>query len=566
MFQFSRVAFLVATLVFSGLAKADPVKDSVALELSFIKRVFDTGYAPAGWKKQEYGWTMQAAYNTAINDLSTKGDLTAKEYRNIILNMVGSTKDYHVSAQFHTTESASLPFQIGGTQGRYFVTYIDQDKVNKQTFPVNIGDEIVSFGGRPVVDVLTELKASVRGGVDSTDWRLAELFLTRRSARMGVDVPQGPIDVVFKKKDGTVMKRQLAWAYNPETIEWKPDPTLFRAMASQNHIPRKQFLNPDMSWGLYKNYVESQAENKVAENPYTIGGRRSFVPRLGPVVWETAPTDRFDAYIYKHDSGKLIGVVRIPVYAGAKGQAFKDFRDIIKRFKDTTDAMVIDQVNNPGGSVFYVLALMSVLSDQPIKVPDHHITLWPAQIDEHMQLMKQLEKVKTDADAVAAIGTDQLDGFPINYQFAQSMLDFTRKVQAEWSAGHKLTAPLHLWGADKVNPDPNVNYTKPILLLVNELDFSGGDFFPAILQDNQRAKVMGLRTSGAGGYVLGVEFPSALGLSSFSFTGSLARRMNNKPIENLGVTPDIPYEWTVNDFQNNYVDYKAAINKAVGTL
>jgi C-terminal processing protease CtpA/Prc len=117
-----------------------------------------------------------------------------------------------------------------------------------------------------------------------------------------------------------------------------------------------------------------------------------------------------------------------------------------------------------------------------------------------------------------------------------------------------------------VNPDPNVNYTKPILLLVNELDFSGGDFFPAILQDNNRAKIMGLRTSGAGGYILSVEFPSSLGLKSFSFTGSLARRMNNKPIENLGVTPDIPYDWTVNDFQNNYVDYKAAINKAVGSL
>lgn len=566
MFQISKVAFLAATLFLSGHAKADPVKDSVALELSFIKRVFETGYAPAGWKKQEYGWTMQSAYNTAINDLSTKGQLSATEYRNIILNMVGSTKDYHVSAQFYTTEAASLPFQISGTQGRYFVTYIDQEKVDKQTFPVSVGDEITTFGGRPVADVLAELKVQVRGGVDTTDARLAELYLTRRSARLGVEVPQGPIDIVFKKRDNTIVKRQMVWTYMPETIEWKPDPTTFKALASQNQISKKQFLKPNMSWGMLTNYMESQAENKVLENPYTIGGRRSFVPRLGPVVWETAATDRFDAYIYKHESGKLVGVVRIPAYAGANGAAFNDFRTIIKRFKDTTDAMVIDQVNNPGGSVFYVLALMSVLSDQPIKVPDHHITLWPAMVDENVQLVKQLERVKNDADVAAAMGTNQLDGFPLNYQFAQSMLDFGRKVQAEWSAGHKLTSPLHLWGADKVNPDPNVNYTKPIMVLVNELDFSGGDFFPAILQDNQRAKIFGLRTSGAGGYILGVDFPSSLGLKSFSFTGSLARRMNNKPIENLGVTPDIVYDWTVNDFQNNYVDYKAAINKAVGSL
>jgi hypothetical protein len=565
MFRISKVVFVTAAVFLSGFVQADPVKDSVALELSFIKRIFETGYAPAAWKKQEFGWTMQAAYNSAINDLSTKGDLTAADYRNIVLNLVGSTRDYHVSAQFHTTEAASLPFQVSGTQGRYFITYIDEAKVDKQTFPLGVGDEIVSFGGRSIVDVLTELKAQVRGGVDSTDWRLAELYLTRRSARMGVGVPQGPIDLVFKKKDGTVVKRQMAWDYIPETVEWKPDPAPFKMLANAR-ISKNQFLKPQMSWGMLTNYMESQAENRVAENPYSIGGRRSFVPRLGPVLWESAATDRFDAYIYKHDSGKLIGVVRIPMYDGAKGAAFNDFREIIKRFQATTDAMVIDQVNNPGGSVFYVLALMSVLSDQPIKVPDHHITLWPAMIDENVQLMKQLEKVKNDADVVTALGTNQLDGFPLTYQFAQSMLDFTRKVQDEWSAGHKLTAPLHLWGADKVNPDPNVNYTKPILLLVNELDFSGGDFFPAILQDNNRAKIMGLRTSGAGGYILGVEFPSSLGLKSFSFTGSLARRMNNKPIENLGVTPDIPYDWTVNDFQNNYVDYKAAINKAVGSL
>ena len=42
--------------------------------------------------------------------------------------------------------------------------------------------------------------------------------------------------------------------------------------------------------------------------------------------------------------------------------------------------------------------------------------------------------------------------------------------------------------------------------------------------------------------------------------------MNDKPIENLGVTPDVPYEHTPNDYQNGYVDYKNAINKAIGDM
>jgi hypothetical protein len=245
-------------------------------------------------------------------------------------------------------------------------------------------------------------------------------------------------------------------------------------------------------------------------------------------------------------------------------EGFKQFKEIAKRFEQTTDGMIIDEINNPGGSVFYVLALMSVLSKDPIKVPDHHITLWPAMIQEINELKTKLEAVKDDAGAKTAFGEESLDGFPVNYQFAQSALDFSRRVQASWAAGKKFTDPLHLWGADKVNPDPDVNYSKPILVLVNELDFSGGDFFPAILQDNARAKIFGQRTSGAGGYILQVEFPSALGLQAFSFTGSIAKRMNDKPIENLGVTPDLVYEHTVNDYQNGFADYKNAINKAIG--
>ena len=106
----------------------------------------------------------------------------------------------------------------------------------------------------------------------------------------------------------------------------------------------------------------------------------------------------------------------------------------------------------------------------------------------------------------------------------------------------------------------------PILLLVNELDFSCGDFFPSILQDNDRATIMGTRTAGAGGAVQGVEVPNLVGVGSMSFTTTIAERINQQPLENLGVTPDIEYQMTVEDMQNGFQGYKEAVLEAVEAI
>lgn len=561
----SRLFTAALALLFSVSAQADPVKDSVTMELAFIKRVFETGYAPLQWKKEHFGFDLQAEHAKALAALNAKTDLTAKDYRQIVSGFLKSTRDYHVGVQFVTTEASSLPFTVVGVNGRYFVAWIETEKLAQQSFPVKIGDEIMTFGGRPVADVVTEIKGQTAGGVEGTDYRLAERYLTKRSASYGVECPNGPIEIEFKRASGETFKRQLAWKYSPETVDWKPLAENFKMFASQNQIPRRSFRRPEMSWANWGPWQAAQTADKVAANPFQIGGRNSYVPELGTKIWESAATDIFHAYIYRTPERKLVGYVRMPHYMGGK-DGFAQFKAIIKRFEETTDGLIIDEINNPGGSVFYVLALMSVLSKDPIKVPDHHITLWPAMIQEVLELKAKLETVKDDAGAQGVFGEPSLDGFPINYQFAQSALDFSRQVLASWSANKKFTEPLHLWGADKVNPDPEVNYSKPILVLTNELDFSGGDFFPAILQDNGRAKIFGQRTSGAGGYVLNVEFPSSLGLNAFQFTGSIARRIDNKPIENLGVTPDIVYEHTVNDFTGGFQDYKSAINKAIADL
>jgi len=86
------------------------------------------------------------------------------------------------------------------------------------------------------------------------------------------------------------------------------------------------------------------------------------------------------------------------------------------------------------------------------------------------------------------------------------------------------------------------------------------------MQDNQRAVIFGTKTAGAGGHVVETRFPNLLGIKAFITTGSLGYRLNGKPIENLGVTPDIMQEVTENDIKNEYQDYIKALHQAIDHL
>jgi Peptidase family S41 len=94
-------------------------------------------------------------------------------------------------------------------------------------------------------------------------------------------------------------------------------------------------------------------------------------------------------------------------------------------------------------------------------------------------------------------------------------------------------------------------YTKPLILLVDEFSTSAGDIFAAMLQDNQRGPLVGMRTNGAGGSISG--WPAgAYSESSTSNTNSLVTRIapveitgypTTSYIENVGAHPDVRLDY-----------------------
>src|SRR5262249_24521010 len=119
---------------------------------------------------------------------------------------------------FYSTETAMLPFSVQGAKGKYYIYY-----VNKKDLPgnvaINVGDEILSFNGKPVGDVVRELMADETSANEATDHAMAAHYLTHRIAALGHKVPQGSVSIEVKPKYARQAKKYtLAWFYKPEKI------------------------------------------------------------------------------------------------------------------------------------------------------------------------------------------------------------------------------------------------------------------------------------------------------------------------------------------------------------
>ncbi len=116
--------------------------------------------------------------------------------------------------------------------------------------------------------------------------------------------------------------------------------------------------------------------------------------------------------------------------------------------------------------------------------------------------------------------------------------------------GRSAPVSLNATGSLTLDPAP-VRYSKPMIVLTDEFSASGADMFPAIIQDNGRAPLVGMHTMGAGG--------SVVGMNCTSYTESICRitvslmnrgRLIQTPeypaapyIENIGVRPDIVLDY-----------------------
>ncbi|MDD5303762.1 MAG: protease-like activity factor CPAF [Elusimicrobia bacterium] len=577
-------------------AAATATQQRMLASLYQVASIFAEQYAPLDMKKERFQLDLKSEYDKAKTAILANPAITTREFQDLLAKLVASMRDYHVSISFHSTESSKLYFQVGGAEGRYFLTHIDREKLSAEAFPFQMGDEVVAFNGKPTAEAVKAIAAKMTGNTAETDMRMAEMFLTnRRRARGDNDIPKGTAEVVIRSK-GQFYKVTMPWDYTPELLAQdvplrnagllEPEGLIGGAAAAPastgfiNSVGKAIVAAVHPLIDLFSNM---RAE--ASDNPFMIGARKSFVPRLGKVLWRSDEDSHFDAYIFETKDGHKKGYIRIAAYDGDNAEV-REFAKVMAKFQVETDALVIDQVSNPGGSVFYLYALASHLTDVPLVAPRHRLIIGEAEAHQSAELLlkvmrdskkspeakeKEQEKAKAKKAKKLKPGEEEeapnAGGYPITAKFMALMIQSAQFILKSFNAGQRYTDLIHISGVADIDPAPKAEerYTKPILLLTNALDFSGGDFFPAIMQDNKRATILGVRTAGAGGIVKSYSV-NQFGIDHLSATGSLAERANGQPIENLGVTPEIPYEITAKDLRTGFAEYRWKILKALNGM
>lgn len=559
--------------------------------LNRVHDVYFQHYAPLLWKNDQRPELIQKTFVGVFDAIKKEPEMTKDRFRGLLYQAVASTRDYHVNILFYSTETSALPFVVRTAEKRVFVAYLNRliTKDDPTYAGISVGDEILEWNGKPAFSVIESLMNRAEINSPGTDLRFAELFMTSRIKSYRLPVEKGTFLVKFKHPVKGEYSRALTWKYTEEEIpqETPIEQSLFERISTRS--PSQNLLN---NFSAYDEGIVafqdlrdqllaqggSGKQNVAPEpppNPHRIGGRTSYVPRLGTIVWENEKKNPFAAYVYKNEAGRLIGYLRMPSYAFAGNkQDIKYLEDNLQALEEKSDALVFDQVSNPGGSLFFTYAVISRLINEPAFVLPHQLVLSEQEGMEAFKLLQEMNEPKKGGKSNDKDDDDDEDkdedgnigGLVVGSSFKYGMKDYAKFVLAQLNKGRRLTEPYPLYGISQINPNPSIHYTKPILMLIDHADISGGDFTPAMLQDAGRVKLLGSRTSGAGGFIRNIQFPNQFGISGMSFTGSKAIRKNGKPLENLGVEPDIQYDLSVEDLQKGYKKYREAINKAVTDL
>jgi hypothetical protein len=549
-----RVFSLILLGSFAATSQAQLTMDQKLADLNALTALYAKRYGPYEWKRDLLHFDLFDAAPWIKKVQAAANDL---DYYEVLAEYVASLNDAHDGYQLPSNFQANLNFSVDIYDGKLLVDSINRSRLPASEFGFINGYELVSIDGQDAQKMLDGLlRYGIAANPRSTR-RIAAQYLTLRPQVImphATDVPEIS-NVVFRRPDGVMESYRIPWSKSGlplTTVGRYFTPAITTAASLRG--PRRDFGStppPDAETPAYIQFL-ARLQNCMLPDRGVVGfGAQapvfaasmptSFVLRQGRLA-----TDPFYSGVFSA-GGHIIGFIRIPSYAPANTTtALTAFLNEITYFQANTEGLVIDEMRNPGGSVSYMNSLLSLV------MPSTWRSI-PFELRATSEWVQSISAAYVSASAQGAP--------PDVLALIQKLKDEIVAANAA-NRGHTSGVPLDDFSIDRP-PATDAKgailaYTKPLIVLVDEMTASGGDAFAATIQDNGRGPLVGWRTMGAGGNVEAWQAGSySLGVATV--TESLMIRKNpiatpeypTAPyVENIGVRPDIEVDYMTADNLN----------------
>ena len=553
-----RIVRLLSISLSVGALSAQLLPEQRVFDFQNLSALYAKRYSPYDWKRQVFGFDLFDIKPWLDRVRAAKDDL---EFFEIEAEYVASLQDTHSSFSMTSSFSANLGMTVDIYDGKVLIDSINRGLLPQASFPFVIGDELVSVDGKPVEDWITLLSKWRAYGNPGTTRRAAAGKITVRSQSTVPRVVElgDTAAVVIRRANGTLENYLISWTksglpvYKVGPVPMPRSP--IRQPLAADAQPYLSILDELHSWKLPDNDpllqpIEWAVDPDGQTRKFTLGqGSRapifaagfpaSFVQRLGRVTADFQFSGTYTA------SGKTIGYLRIPSFSPPTlANAIRELDAEIDYMQKNTDGLVIDVMRNPGGGCYMVDAAARLIPypfyffGEEIRATQDRLNSMQSQLDfykatrvEDWIIFAQQGYVDAMKDALAK-NRGNTWPIPACAQFGSS-----------WPPGLEGNLPAE------------VVYTKPMIVLIDEFSISAADIFPSMIQDNRRASLVGMRTSGGGGSVSG--WPTGLYSESISNnTNTLVVRKypittadlpTARYVENIGARPDIQLDYMTRD-------------------
>lgn len=517
-------------------------RDQRLLDFQQLAALYAKQYAPYEWKRDGVGFDLLKLAPWLARIDRAKDDL---EFLEICAEYVSSLKDGHSQFIVPSNFFADNGLFIDIYDGKALVDRINRRLLPERDFPIEVGDEVIAIDGKTPETWIKEFAPLVSSGNPRATQRYAldlvvfrPQFLLPRAHVLGARSRY-----LIRKRDGTQEAYDIPWVKGggePVTVIGPvPSPSL----RDQSVEPTpEQPLPVDLVRGPFRGLRELtkarikpvRAVKGVAELAPSFNPPAGFVQRLGRTGRDALFTGTYT------NSGKRIGFIRIPeMYIGgfAASLALNQLVQELAFFERNTDALVVDVMRNPGGDACLTQDMVSLFMPQKFKMPGIEVRATREWINRYEFEIESLKAA----------------GFPGWY--TDIMTAILGDIRGAYSENRGRTGPLPICDISlEVEPARDsrgnmLSYTKPLMVLTDELSASAAEIFASAIQDNDRGIVFGMPTLGAGGTV---SEPLATGWyseTSATVTQSLIVRPREISsggefpvapyIENIGVRPDV---------------------------